>query len=84
MADVLGAELVTVNTTEGAAFGTALLAGVGAGLFDSVPAACAATIQITGHTWPDTNQTARYQSFYQRYRRLYPALAPEFRAMASD
>ncbi len=32
LADVMDAELVTVNTTEGAAFGAALLAGVGAGL----------------------------------------------------
>ncbi|HLF75130.1 MAG TPA: xylulokinase, partial [Anaerolineales bacterium] len=31
MASVLDAELVTVNTTEGAAYGAALLAGVGAG-----------------------------------------------------
>ena len=36
MADVLGVELVTVNTTEGAAFGAALLAGVAAGLYASV------------------------------------------------
>ena len=33
LADVLGVELVTVNTTEGAAFGAALLAGVGSGLY---------------------------------------------------
>jgi len=84
LADVLGEELATVNTTEGAAFGTALLAGVGAGLFDSVAAACEATIEITGQTSPDTNLTAEYQAYYQRYRRLYPALAPEFRAMALE
>ncbi len=84
LADVLGAELATVNTTEGAAFGTALLAGVGAGLFDSVAAACEATIHITGRTSPDSKRTADYQAYYQRYRRLYPALAPEFRAMASE
>ena len=40
LADVLGVELVTVNTTEGAAFGAALLAGVGAGNWADVPAAC--------------------------------------------
>ena len=32
LADVLGQDLVTVNTTEGGAFGAALLAGVGAGI----------------------------------------------------
>ena len=84
LADVLGAELVTVNTTEGAGFGAALLAGVGAGLFDSVAAACEATIQIAGQTSPDPTRTAEYQAYYLRYRRLYPILAPEFRAMGLE
>ena len=47
MADVLDAELATVNTTEGAAFGAALLAGVGAGIYDSVSSACEAMIRGT-------------------------------------
>lgn len=81
MADVLGVELVTVNTTEGAAFGAALLAGVGAGAYENVPAACGATIQITGRTSP-TQATHAYQDYYPHYRALYPALAPEYRAMA--
>jgi xylulokinase len=81
MADVLGVELVTVNTTEGAAFGAALLAGVGAGAYENVPAACEATIQITGCTSP-TQVTRAYQDYYPHYRALYPALAPEYKAMA--
>jgi len=81
MADVLGVELVTVNTTEGAAFGAALLAGVGAGVYENVPAACDATIQITGRTSP-THATRVYQDYYPHYRALYPALASEYKAMA--
>ena len=81
MADVLGVELVTVNTTEGAAFGAALLAGVGAGAYENVPAACDATIQITGRTSP-THATRVYQDYYPHYRALYPALASEYKAMA--
>jgi len=82
MADVLGAELVTVNTTEGAAYGAALLAGVGAGLYNSVAEACQAMIAITGRTTPDAGATAAYGPYYERYRALYPALAPEFWALA--
>jgi xylulokinase len=82
MADVLGVELVTVNTTEGAAFGAALLAGVGAGLYESVPAACEQMIAITGRTTPDLAKTAIYEGYYARYRALYPALAGEFAALA--
>jgi xylulokinase len=83
MADVLGAELVTVNTTEGAAFGAALLAGVGAGLFTSVPEASQAMISITGRTTPNAEATAAYAPYYERYCALYPALKPEFRALAA-
>jgi xylulokinase len=81
MADVLGVELVTVNTSEGAAFGAALLAGVGAGIYENVQAACEATIQITDHTSP-TQDTPTYQDYYPHYRALYPALAPEYKEMA--
>ena len=42
LADVLGVDLVSVETGEGAALGAALLAGVGAGLWPSVEEACAA------------------------------------------
>ena len=81
MADILGVELVTVNTTEGAAFGVALLAGVAAGLYEDVESACKQTIHLTGSTKPGEN-TAVYPPYYERYRALYPALAPEFQAIA--
>jgi len=81
MADVLGVELVTVNTSEGAAFGAALLAGVGAGIYENVLTACEATIQITDHTFP-THDTRTYQDYYPHYRALYPILAPEYKTMS--
>jgi xylulokinase len=74
LADVLGAELITVNTTEGAAYGAALLAGVGTGLWSSVDEACQATVKQTGCTTPDSTTAARYDSVYAAYRKLYPAL----------
>jgi xylulokinase len=80
MADVLGAELVTVNTTEGAAFGAALLAGVGAGMYASVDQACKAVIQLTGTTSP-SQDAKTYPPYYQQYRALYPALSAEFHAI---
>jgi xylulokinase len=80
LADVLDAELVTVNTTEGAAFGAALLAGVGAGAFASVLEACQAAITVTGRTAPGPARQA-YPASYERYHGLYPALAPAFHAM---
>ena len=78
LADVMNAELVTVNTTEGAAYGAALLAGVGAGVWHDVDAACRRTITVTGSTAPDPAHVAAYESAYARYGELYPALAPIF------
>ncbi len=74
LTDVLQAEVVTVNTTEGAAYGAALLAAAGTGVFRSVESACDASVKITGSTSPDPVQADKYQKSYVLYRELYPAL----------
>jgi xylulokinase len=78
VASVLGVELVTVNSTEGAAYGAALLAGVGAGAWPSVDAACDAAVAVTGRDAPEPAWTAAYEGPYEHYRELYPALKPGF------
>ena len=82
LADVLDSELVTVNTTEGAAYGAALLAGVGAGAWPDVDTACDAAITVTGSTLPQTETVATYQRVYDVYRGLYPTLKSTFDALA--
>jgi xylulokinase len=74
LANVFESELVTVNTTEGAAFGAALLAGVGAGNWVDVNSACESVIRVTGSTMPEPNQIPVYRQTYSIYRDLYPAL----------
>jgi xylulokinase len=74
LANVFESELATVNTTEGAAFGAALLAGVGAGNWADVNSACESVIRITGSTLPEQNQIPVYRQTYSIYRDLYPAL----------
>jgi xylulokinase len=78
LASILEAELVTVNTTEGAAFGAALLAGVAAGAWKDVPSASDASVRITSNTQPDPDQVEAYRRAYPGYRQLYPALKPSF------
>jgi xylulokinase len=80
LADVLGAEIATVNTTEGAAYGAALLAAVGAGWYPSVEAAAEALVSLTSVTAPGVD-TTRYAEAHAIYRDLYPALAPSFRRL---
>ncbi len=77
VADVLEVELATVNTTEGAAYGAALLAAVGMGRYSSVPAACDAVLRLTGHTLPGPD-APRYRPLYALYQTLYPALKGHF------
>lgn len=83
LADILGSELVTVNTTEGAAYGAALLAGVGAGIWPTVDAACDATIRLTGSTTPNPGAVQHYNQAYQVYRELYPTLQGIFPQLAA-
>ena len=83
LASVLEAELVTVNTTEGAAYGAALLAGVGEGVWPDVPSACKKAVKVTGSTMPDPAQSDTYRKTYQLYRDLYPALKSSFQKMGA-
>jgi xylulokinase len=78
LASILEAELATVNTTEGAAYGAALLAGVGAGMWTDVASACQSCITITGSTMPDAAQVKTYRKNYALYQELYPALKSSF------
>jgi len=80
LADVLGAEIATVRTTEGAAYGAAMLAAVGATWFADVDAIAAAWVETTPAASPGPDQ-ARYAELHAEYRKLYPALAPSFAAL---
>src|SRR6185295_83322 len=53
MADIMGIPLYTVNTTEGAAFGAAILGAVGVGAWPDVPTACAQLIHKVDEIQPD-------------------------------
>ena len=81
LASVLGVELVTVNSTEGAAYGAALIAGVGAGAWPNLAVACGSAIAISGRDAPDPEWQRRYEALYPRYRALYPALKDGFQAL---
>lgn len=83
LADVLNTEVVTVTATEGAAFGAALLGGVGVSVYQTVEAACDAAIAIVDHTPPDPEHVASYQRIYEVYSQLYPALRSPMRTLGT-
>jgi len=77
IADIFNTEIVSINSEEGAAFGAALLAATGTGLFESVEQACSSTISITDRVIPGQD-VDRYNKIYAEYRLLYPALKDTF------
>lgn len=78
-ADIYGAPVMTVNNTEGPAFGAALMAGVGGGLFNDLAEAADHLIAVETCTEPIPTHVEIYQAFYELFRALYPALRSSFR-----
>ena len=72
--DIFGCPTVTTTTTEGTAYGAALLAGVGAGTWPDVPAACAHVVRESNRLDPGTS-SARYDQLHAQYHALYPTLS---------
>lgn len=73
-ADVYGRQVATLTAEEGAAYGAALLAGVGTGVWSSVDAACDQAVTVAKRIDPDREAAAVLDAQYKRYRALYPAL----------
>lgn len=73
-ADVYGHAVETVEAEEGAAYGAALLAGVGAGVWGSVDEACDAVVRVASTVEPDPSAVDVMAARYRAFRALYPAL----------
>lgn len=77
-ADMFGTDIKTINSSEGGALGVALLAGVGCGLYSSVPEACEAAISVETSLSPNEDDAAVYRKFYPVFKELYKALKPSY------
>jgi len=73
-ADIYGRQVETVEAEEGAAYGVAMLAGVGVGSWHSVDAACDAVVKTKDRVEPDSKAVQLLDKQYRSYRALYPAL----------
>jgi xylulokinase len=73
-ADVYGMTVDLVEAEEGAAFGAALLAGVGTGVWPDVDAACATVVRVAEKIKPDAETVSLMNRQYAAYQKLYPAL----------
>jgi xylulokinase len=82
-AAVYGHPVETVAAEEGAAYGAAILAGVGAGFWASVDAACDRIVRTAGTTNADPSAARVMRGRYAEYRRIYPALCDIFRGASA-
>ena len=73
-ADVYGHEVEIVEAEEGAAYGAAILAGVGAKVWSSVDAACNEMVRVATRVGPQPAAVKELNSSYAAFRRMYPAL----------
>jgi len=72
-ADVYGRAVEVVEAEEGAAYGAAILAGVGARIWPTVDDACNAIVRVAQTTVPQSAVTEAMKTAYASYRRVYPA-----------
>jgi xylulokinase len=80
-ADAYGHEVEILAAEEGAAYGAALLAGVGAKFWASVDEACDAVVKVQQRVEPNLSAVKALAIQYENFRRLYPALKPLFGEM---
>jgi len=73
-ADVYGHAVETIAADEGGAYGAALLAGVGTGVWPNVDEACDRYVHTAEVVTPNTHNRTVMDQQYKRYGRVYPAL----------
>jgi xylulokinase len=79
-ADVYGHEVEIVEAEEGAAYGAAILAGVGARIWPSVDAACESVVRVVDRIPRNPANAEVMEKNYAAYRRIYPAMKSIFRS----
>lgn len=82
LADTLEATVLTTRAEEGPALGAAMLAGVGVGMFPSIPAAVERVVQLRAEVPPGVN-VPLYRRYHALYDQLYPALRENFAVLAA-
>ncbi len=73
-ADVFEQTVETIAAEEGAAYGAALLAGVGAAAWKTIDEACAETICVAERIEPNDESGKILNRQYKKYRTVYPSL----------
>jgi xylulokinase len=83
-AEVYGRAVEIVEAEEGGAYGAALLAGVGSGVWSSVDEACEGVVRVASRVEPNKDAIALMDRQYAMFRALYPALRDIGKSVAEE
>ncbi len=75
ISDVLGIALKTTESSD-SSLGSAMLAGIAAGVFADASDAVAKCVNEKDITYPNPENTAKYARVFETYKRIHDALAP--------
>lgn len=82
LADILEAQVLLTLADAGPAFGAAIIAGAGVGVFPSIPAATDALVHLQDELAPEPASVLRYREFHGFYDSLYPVFQDRFAALS--
>lgn len=83
-ANVLNVSVIKLNANEGPAYGAAILAAVGCGLYPSVEEACDALIQVTDRIEPQADEVSLYHQKYDKFKAIYPTVKELFKKLTES
>jgi xylulokinase len=81
LADIFNTEVVTMQSDEGPALGAALIAGVGAGIYETIEDATNTTVTIGDSVHPNPAHAGKYEEIYPVFTSLYPSLKNDYRKL---
>ncbi len=81
--NTFGLPVATSESAEAPALGVAILAAVGAGIYDSVPEACKAMTAVSADSiQPDVEISKEYRKFHSVYSSLYNSIKADYKKLA--
>jgi len=83
IADILNSKVVTLNVEEGPAFGAAIIAGAGCGIYPSIKEGVDKIINEDKENNPIAENVEKYKKLYAIYKLLYKDLKDNFKKLSS-
>lgn len=81
LADMYGCPVKTVTAKEGPALGAAILAGIGAGIYESVEKGCSQVLKTGIECSPIRKNTEKYAEYHALFKAIYPGLKPHYKTL---